>query len=133
MMTGKKKYKVLLGEDDKFIGRAYSDGLKDAGFDVDIALDGEETIAKMRESRPDLLLLDIIMPNKNGFEVLEEIQLDPELRTVPVVVLSNLGQDSDKEKASELGCVDYLVKSDLSLQDVVDKVQFHLARHNVAK
>ena len=124
----KAKKKILLAEDDKFISRAYKDGMERAGFEMIIAFDGIEAIEKINREKPDLILLDLIMPDKNGFEVLEEIKMDDGLKNIPVVILSNLGQDSDIEKGKALGAADYLIKSNLSMKEVIEKVRFYLAR-----
>lgn len=125
--------KILLAEDDKFLSRAYKDGLEEAGFEVVIALDGESAIEKVKSEKPDLVLLDLIMPVKNGFEVLGEMVTDDRLKDIPVIILSNLSQESDVERGKALGAVDYLVKADYSLQAVVEKVAEHLARAKVKK
>lgn len=127
-MEKNNKYKILLAEDDKFISRAYTDGLGRAGFEVIVAADGVEAAKKLQETKPDLILLDLIMPEKNGFEFMAEIKMDKNLKKVPVIILSNLGQDSDIQKGKELGAIDYLVKSNLSLEEVIEKVKFHLAK-----
>jgi two-component system phosphate regulon response regulator PhoB/two-component system alkaline phosphatase synthesis response regulator PhoP len=121
-----QKPKILLAEDDKFISRAYKDGLERAGFDLVLASDGEEAVAKIKSEKPDLVLLDIIMPLKNGFEVLEEIKKDPAVKDIPVIVLSNLGQDSDITKGHSLGAVDYLVKANFTMAEVVEKIKKYL-------
>lgn len=118
--------KILLAEDDKFIARAYKDGLEDAGFEVDVADNGVVTMEKLKQEKPDILLLDLIMPEKDGFEVLKEIKQDESLEEVPVLVISNLGQKSDINKAKELGAVDYLIKSDHSMKDVIATVKEYL-------
>lgn len=122
------KKKILLAEDDKFISRAYKDGLTRAGFEIVLASDGKEAMQKIKQDRPDLILLDLIMPIKNGFEVLEEVKKDDELKSIPIVVLSNLGQDSDVAKGKALGAVDYLIKTNLSMKEVIEKVKFHIAK-----
>ncbi len=123
-----KKNKILLAEDDKFIYRAYKDGLERAGFEVVVTSGGRETLKKIRSEKPDLVLLDLIMPGKSGFEVLEELKMDDELKNVPVVILSNLGQDSDVERGKDLGAVDYLIKTNFSMKEVIEKVKFYLAK-----
>ena len=122
-----KKYKILLGEDDKFISRAYVDGLSRAGHEVKAANDGNEVIKALEEFTPDIILLDIIMPEKNGFEVLEEIKANDKTKNIPVIVLSNLGQDTDIEKGKKLGAVDYLIKSNFSIKEVMNKIKSHLS------
>lgn len=126
-MDGNKK-KILLVEDDKYISRAYKDGLERAGFEVITAADGLVGVKKAKEENPDLILLDLILPAKNGFEVLEEIKMDEAAGNIPVVILSNLGQDSDVDKGNALGAEDYLIKSNYSMKEVVEKVKFHLAK-----
>ncbi len=126
MSDNKKNVKVLMAEDDKFIARAYNDGLTRAGFSVTMASDGDEAIHKIRETKPDIILLDLIMPGKNGFEVLEEIKKDEDMKDIPVIILSNLGQETDVKKGKELGAVDYLIKSDFSIPEVVKKINEYI-------
>ena len=118
----KNRKKILLAEDDKFIARAYQDGLSRAGFEVVLAVNGQEAIDKVKSEKTDLVLLDLIMPKKNGFEVLEEIKADKTLK-MPVIILSNLSQDSDIEKAKELGAAGYIVKSNFSMKEVIEKIE----------
>jgi DNA-binding response OmpR family regulator len=118
----KGQIKVLLAEDDKFISRAYKDGLSRAGFLVVPAMDGAEAFLKAKESIPDIILLDLIMPLKNGFEVLEEIKADSDLKKIPVIVLSNLGQETDIDKARMLGAADYMIKSNFSMKEIIEKI-----------
>lgn len=120
--------KILLAEDDKFISRAYQDGFKRAGIEVAPAYNGEEALKKAFSEKPDLILLDLIMPIKNGFEVLSALKLDANLKNIPVVVLSNLSQDNDIERVKELGAIDFLIKSNLSLKEVIEKIKEHLAK-----
>ncbi len=131
--TFSTKPKILLAEDDKYISRAYKDGLERAGFKVIIAFDGEEAMQKIKAEKPDLVLLDLVMPVKNGFEVLEELRIDGELSEIPVVILSNLGQESDIKKGKELGAVDYLIKANFSMKEVIEKVKEHLARSKLSR
>ncbi len=122
------KKKILLAEDDKFISRAYNAGLGRAGFEMIIAFDGEEAMEKIRSEKPDMVLLDLMMPRKNGFEVLEEIKADNDLKNIPVIILSNLGQEMDVEKGKKLGAIDYLIKSNLSMKEVIDIVKSYLRK-----
>lgn len=126
MDNSKKNIKIFMAEDDKFIARAYNDGLTRAGFSVTMASDGDEAIHKIRETKPDIILLDLIMPGKNGFEVLEEIKKDEDMKDIPVIILSNLGQETDVKKGKELGAVDYLIKSDFSIPEVVKKINEYI-------
>jgi two-component system, OmpR family, alkaline phosphatase synthesis response regulator PhoP len=126
-MAAKKK-KVLLAEDDKFISRAYQDGLARAGIQVIAAYDGKEAITKIRAEKPSMVLLDLVMPVKDGFEVLMEMNMDETLKKIPVIILSNLGQDSDIEKGTKMGAKEYLIKSDWAMKDVVKTVKFYLSQ-----
>jgi len=118
-----EKNKILLIEDDKFISRAYSDGLTRAGLEVSVAEDGAVGLEKMKSEKPDLVLLDLIMPVKDGFDVLTEVKDDNQFKETIFVVLSNLGQEVDIEKAKQLGADDYLIKSDISMGEVIQKVE----------
>lgn len=114
---------ILLVEDDRFLRRAAEATLKQAGFVVTTAADGEEALRQASARRPDVVLLDLIMPKLQGFEVLRRLKQDETTARIPVIVLSNLGQDSDVRQALDLGAVAYLVKSNLSLQDLVKKIR----------
>jgi len=115
--------KVLVAEDDKFLMKVYETKLSKEGFEFIPASDGAMAISKIESEKPNIILLDLIMPNKNGFEVLETIKANPELKDIPVLILSNLGQESDIEKGIALGAVDFIVKSNMSIQEVVDKIR----------
>lgn len=128
MEKGKKIKKILLAEDDQFISRAYSDGLSRGGFLVILAHDGVEAVEMTKKEKPDLVLLDLIMPEKNGFEALEEIKANPDTKKTPVIILSNLGQDSDIQKGRELGAVDYLIKANFSMSEVIKKINSYLEK-----
>jgi CheY-like chemotaxis protein len=97
--------RVLLAEDDRFLRRAAESRLRQNGFTVLPAVDGEEALKVARAERPDLILLDLIMPKLQGFEVLKALKQDPATAPIPVIVLSNLGQDEDLKRAMELGAV----------------------------
>ncbi len=118
-----KKTKVLIVDDDKFLQKILTLKFSASGFDVLVASDGEEAVRMIRENEPNLVILDLIMPKLNGFEVLTEIRTDPKTGTLPVVILSNLGQEEDKRRAGEMGIADFLVKSEISIQEVVQKVK----------
>ncbi len=122
------KTKILVAEDDHFLQKVYLTKLTQEGFSVDVALDGEEALKKLRNAPPDLLLLDLIMPKVNGFDVLLEMKGDAQLKKIPVVVLSNLGQPEDIQKCRELGAKDYLVKANFSINAVVEKIRQYV--HN---
>lgn len=118
-----KKTKILVVEDETFLVKIYSVKLKKEGYDVTLATDGEEAVKVAAEVKPDLILLDLILPKLNGFEALEEIRKNASLKKTPVIVLSNLGQEEDIKRAEALGATDYLVKANFSIQDVVQKIK----------
>lgn len=118
--------KILVAEDDDFLNKLCSAKLTKEGFTVLSAADGVEALAKIKAEKPDLILLDVIMPKKNGFDVLKEMKDDPVLQAIPVVMVSNLGQEGDKSKGMQLGAKDYFVKANLSINDIVDKIKSYL-------
>ena len=111
--------KILLTEDDEFLSSLIKNRLEKEGFEVRIAKDGDEVLAILKTYQPDLILLDIILPHKLGFEVLEELQNNPSLKKAPVMVLSNLGQESDIEKVRQFGVRDYYIKARTSVDDLI--------------
>ena len=123
--TIKSMKTVLLVEDDKFLSTLLKNRLEKEGFNILYAADGEKAMNALRESpvKPDLVLLDIILPKKNGFEVLEEIKLDLELKALPIIIISNLGQDDDLARGKDLGALEYYVKAQTSIDDLVSKVR----------
>jgi len=119
--------RVLLAEDDRFLRRAAEARLRRHGLEVLTAVDGEEALRIARAERLDLVLLDVVMPKLEGFEVLKLLKEDAATASIPVIVLSNLGQERDVAQAKALGAVAFLVKAHLSLQDLVDRVDAVLA------
>lgn len=103
--------RILVIEDDVFFQKFYSRKLNEEGHTVDVASDGKEGLMKVKTFKPDVILLDIIMPNKDGFEVLESLSSDKTLKKIPVLVFSTLGQESDVAKAKKLGALDFVNKS----------------------
>jgi DNA-binding response OmpR family regulator len=120
-------HRVLLAEDDRFLRKAAETMLKRAGFTIIPAADGEEALRLAREHVPDLMLLDHIMPKMQGFDVLKELKAAPETAGIPVIVLSNLGQDSDVQLARERGAHDYIIKSNIALEQLVERVRAFFA------
>ncbi len=118
--------KILVTEDDKFLVNVLLSKLSKEGFEVIHAFDGEEALAKVREKKPDLILLDLILPVKDGFDVLKELKENETTKNIPVIILSNLGQDEDVKRGQDLGADDYLIKTNLSLKEVVEKIKEHL-------
>jgi DNA-binding response OmpR family regulator len=122
MSNGETKT-ILLVEDDVFLRNLLLTRFGREGFRVEPAVDGIEAIEKMRSVQPGLVLLDLILPRKNGFEVLQEIADDPQLAKIPVIILSNLGQDSDVARGKSLGAIDYYVKARLSIDELIAKIK----------
>jgi two-component system, OmpR family, alkaline phosphatase synthesis response regulator PhoP len=121
------KIKIVIAEDDKFLSKVLSNKFRRINYEVFIASDGIEAGNKIRTELPDVVLLDLMMPNKSGFEILEEIKAEKQFKNLPIIVLSNLGQKNDIARSQKLGAADYLVKSNLSINAVVDKVKEILA------
>jgi DNA-binding response OmpR family regulator len=119
--------RVLLAEDDRFLRRAAEARLRRHGLEVLTAADGEEALRVARAEPLDLILLDVVMPKLEGFEVLKLLKEDEATARIPVIILSNLGQDRDVAQAKALGAIAFLVKAHLSLQDLVDRVDAALA------
>jgi DNA-binding response OmpR family regulator len=119
---GEPARRILLAEDDRFLRKAAETALKRQGFTVLAAVDGEEALRMARADAPDLILLDLIMPKLQGFEVLRALKADAATAATPVIILSNLGQESDVKQAMEAGAAGYFVKANLSLQDLVKRV-----------
>lgn len=114
--------KILLVEDDRFFRKFYVQKLREKGFEIDEADDGQQGLEKMRSFKPDLVVLDIIMPNKDGFELLKEVQVDPILQKIPILVFSTLGQESDVAKAKKMGALDFVNKSLFDFNDLLLKI-----------
>ena len=114
--------RILLAEDDRILRRAGEATLRKKGYTVIAAVDGEDALAKAREHKPDLILLDVIMPKLQGFDVLASLKGDAETRDIPVIMLSNLAEESDVRKAIEGGARSYLVKSNMQLDELTAKV-----------
>jgi len=117
------KKQVLLIEDDKFLSSLLQNRLQKENFDVILARTGEEAITALETATPDLIMLDIILPGKSGFEVLEKVRADIKTSQTPVVVISNLGQEEDIERAKKLGgIVDYFIKAKTPIDELVKRV-----------
>lgn len=114
--------KILLVEDDPFIIDIYKTKLESAGFLVEIAVNGQEALEKSVE-RPDLILLDIVLPSIDGWEILKTLKEDKKLNLIPVIILSNLGQKSEVEKGLKLGAKKYLIKAHYTPSQIVDEIK----------
>ena len=115
--------KVLLVEDDKFLSSLLRSRLEREGIKVLRAENGEIALEILKTEKPDLILLDIILPKKSGFEVLEEIRQNPLLQKSPVIIISCLGQEGDMTRGKELGAIEYFVKAQTSIDDLVQKIK----------
>lgn len=115
---------IIVAEDDRFYSNLFRVKLQNLGYEVDVFSDGKQVIAAATKHKPDLILLDLIMPIRDGFETLKELKSDGSaLKDVRVLVLSNLSQEEDIKKARDLGADDYFVKADISVVEMVEKVQ----------
>lgn len=118
--------KILLVEDDTALAGIYQTRLVAEGFDVRHVDNGEQALAVALEYRPDLIVLDVMMPKINGFDVLDIVRNTPEIGGVPVIMLTALSQAKDKQRAEEIGADDYLVKSQVVIGDVMARIKHHL-------
>ena len=114
--------KVLIVEDNQFLAKVLDVKMKKAGFETKIARNGQEVFPMLGAFKADIIILDLILPKKDGFEVLKELKASDAYKNIPVLVTTNLSQPEDKERTKRLGAVDYIVKSDISIRDIVDKV-----------
>jgi two-component system phosphate regulon response regulator PhoB len=118
--------RILLVEDDDALASVYLVRLQAEGFDVRRVSNGEDALAAAISYRPDLVLLDVMMPKVSGFDVLDILRNTPETANLKIVMLTALSQESDKQRATALGVDDYLVKSQVVITDVIDRIKFHL-------
>lgn len=115
--------KILIIEDDVSLQKTLQEYLMAENFKVFCAYDGEEGLQKVNAEKPDIVLLDIVLPKINGYEVLRKIKKNPKTNKIPVILLTNLADMRDVEKALDLGATNYLVKSDYKMEEIVDKVR----------
>ena len=121
--------KILLVEDDPFLSSLLKNRLQKEGLDVSLAKDGDEALEFLRTTKPDLVLLDLILPKKSGFEVLEEIHKNPQYGKLSIIIVSNLGQPEDITRTLQLGAVEYFVKAKTSIDELIEKVKNFLQVH----
>jgi twitching motility two-component system response regulator PilH len=124
-MEDKKKV-VLVVEDDKFISSVHKNRLTQDGFEVIMAENGQEGISQAKKQKPDIILLDLIMPVMNGFDALKALKADDQLKDIKVVILSNLNQEEDRKRVMDMGAVDYIVKANVSFKEIIGAVKHHL-------
>lgn len=114
--------KILIAEDDRFIAQVYLTKLGHEGFELVLVSDGRDVIPHMLKEKPDLVLLDLMMPGKSGFDVLRDLQHEPELKKIPILVITALAQSKERELGLSLGAKDYIIKSDHSIQEIIAKI-----------
>jgi CheY-like chemotaxis protein len=114
--------KIVLVEDEEILRDLLFRKLQKYGYSVDVAVDGEEGIAKIKDTKPDLVLLDIVMPKKDGFGVMEEMKEDELIKDIPVIIVSNSGQPVELERAKNLGVKDWIIKTEFDPMEVVSMV-----------
>lgn len=122
----KKSKRILIAEDDKFHAQIYRLNLSKEGYDIVLAADGRQTMEEARRQKPNLILLDLLMPVKDGFEVLQELKSDANLKNIKIIVLTNLGDKKDIEEVRKFGVSDFLVKANISITEMVAKVKYTL-------
>lgn len=125
-MTGDSKKTVLIVEDERFLSNLLKARLEAEGINVIQAFDGDAAMKELRRFRPDLILLDIIIPKISGFELMEAINSDPQLHDGPIIIISNLGQDADIEKGKSLGAIEYFIKAKVSMDELVKRIKSFL-------
>ena len=121
--------KILIVEDDKFLRELIAQKLIKEGYEITETVNGEEGIKAIEKEKPDLVLLDLILPGINGFEVLSRMKADPILAEIPVIILSNLGQKDDIERGLKMGAVDYLIKAHFTPGEIIDKINTALKQN----
>lgn len=125
--------RILIAEDEDFLIRALKDNLETEDCIVDAASNGEEAIESIKKNRPNIILLDLLMPKRDGFYVLEEVAKNPEWKLIPIIVLSNLGGDEEIKKALQMGADDYFVKSQHPIEEVIERVREYLGGGKTVK
>jgi two-component system sensor histidine kinase/response regulator len=113
---------TLIIEDDDFLRSLTITKLQSAGFSVDGAADGKTGLEKLYKNKPDLLILDLMLPVMSGFDVLQNLRNNPDLKDLPVIVFSNLGEEADIKKCLDMGITDYMIKSNFTLDELVEKI-----------
>ncbi|NCU38851.1 response regulator [Candidatus Saccharibacteria bacterium] len=130
MQDGHTKKKILLVEDDTTLSNVYRSRLEIEGFDIREVHNGEDALAVTLEYKPDLIVLDAMMPKISGFDVLDILRNTPDTADIRVIMLTALSQPKDKERAEQLGVDEYLVKSQVVIGDVVERIRYHLGMND---
>ena len=116
---------ILVVEDDEYINKAYAAKFEHEQVPAKFAVEGDQALKILREEAvmPSLILLDLMLPKKNGFEILQELKADEKLKEIPVVILTNLAQENDAKKGLDLGAIKYLIKADTKIADILEVVR----------
>jgi len=117
---------ILIIEDDEFLRGLILKKLSEEGFNASAAIDGEDGLKKAKDEKPDLVLLDLVLPGIDGFEVLEKLKADPVLSKIPIIILSNLSQKEDIEKGVKFGASDYIIKAQFTPEEILEKIKLVL-------
>ncbi|MBI2626171.1 MAG: response regulator [Candidatus Nealsonbacteria bacterium] len=115
--------KIILVEDDPFLADIYGTKLKEAGFNIEVVVEGDGVIPKIKEKKPDLLILDIVLPHLDGWEIIRQIKEDEDLKDLKIMILSNLGQKNEVEKGIKLGAVKYLIKAHYTPSEITAEIK----------
>jgi len=118
--------KIIIIEDEQILLNLLKERLTEEGYEVITAIDGQEGLEKIKQKKPDLILLDIVMPKMDGFEVMEALNKDENLAKIPVIIISNSGQPVELDRAKKLGAKDWLIKTEFDAKEVVNKVNKQL-------
>ncbi len=122
------KGSIIIAEDETSYAEIYKWKLIDQGYEVEIVDNGEALFQFVQAKKPDIILLDIMMPKKDGLETLKDLKDDDDLKDIPVIMLSNLGEEKEIQKSKEIGAIDFLVKSNIAFQDVMDKISEYIQK-----
>jgi len=120
--------KILIIEDEELLAKVLQEKFHKAGYQTSLVYSGDRALPEVKSFRPDIIILDLILPKKSGLEILKELKADPEIKSIPVIVLSNIEEDESIKKALSLGAVDYYVKTQHPILEVIEKVETHLIK-----
>ena len=118
--------KILVVEDDRFLNKVFVNKLSGSGFEVISLSDGLKALETASREMPDLILLDLMLPGKNGFDILTDFKKDEKLKNIPVIIMSNLGQEEETQRGLSMGAVEYFVKTDIKLDEMVERINEYL-------
>lgn len=119
---------VLIVEDDSFLMKAYQMKLAKEGFEIWLAVDGQQALSFLEKDPPDIVMLDLMLPGASGFDILDAMRKNDKWKNVKVMILTNLGQPQDMERGKQLGAVDYIIKANWKINDIIAKVKEYLAK-----